>query len=97
MVVEVELEDFVRRSDHALALSVCDSFGTVLGDAHSQIVSRLDMSAMAARTARCVIEDIRLVPGDYSLTIALGDPTSAIDAIERVAATRRFGDSILIR
>jgi lipopolysaccharide transport system ATP-binding protein len=80
--IEMELDDFVGESDMTLMIYICDSFGTNLAQAHSKVQSSIDLTGVRQARARCVIEDLRLVPGDYTLNVAVGDSGANLDRID---------------
>jgi hypothetical protein len=80
--VDLELADFVGESDTTLMIWVCDVFGTNLALAHSRMQSSIDLAGLRGVRARCMIEDFRLVPGDYSLTVAVGDSGTNLDRVD---------------
>src|SRR5262249_8880019 len=71
--IELELGDFAAGSDTALMITICDLFGTSLASVHSKTHSSLNLAGLRRARARCVIEDLRLVPGDYMLTVTMRD------------------------
>jgi lipopolysaccharide transport system ATP-binding protein len=82
LVVELELENFVGHSDMTIMIYLCDVFGTSMAQAHSQVQSMIDLSGLRRARARCIIDDIRLVPGDYTLNLAVGDSGNNLDRID---------------
>jgi lipopolysaccharide transport system ATP-binding protein len=82
LVVDIEIGGLVGRSDHTIMLDVCDVFGTLLGRAHSHVHSSVDLTGVQHAIARCVIDDIRLLPNDYTLNVAIGDSTNNLDRVE---------------
>jgi lipopolysaccharide transport system ATP-binding protein len=82
VTIELELRDFVGTSDTTLSVSICDTFGTAIAQAHSWIQSTIDLSAARTAIARCTIEDIRLLPGEYRLDVTLGDSSDALDRVD---------------
>ena len=87
IAVELELAELAGESDTSVLLYICDAFGTPIAQAHSWIQSTIDFSGLRRATARCVIEDIRLLPGEYRLDVAVGD---AKDHLDRVDDALRF-------
>ncbi len=82
LVVEVEVGDMEGRSDTNLVLDIADTFGTRMAQAHSQHQSTLDLSGVEASRVRCVLSDLRLLPGDYVLSVAVGDCEDHVDRVE---------------
>jgi lipopolysaccharide transport system ATP-binding protein len=82
IAIDIELADFVAESDTTLMINICDMFGTNLAQAHSKIQSNIDLRGLRQVRARCVIEDCRLVPGDYMLTVSVGDCEDKLDCVD---------------
>ncbi len=82
LIVDIGFAHLAGRSDHTVMLDVCDAFGTLLARAHSKLHSSIDLSGMQNGTARCVVSDIRFIPGEYMLNAAIGDSTSNLDRVE---------------
>jgi lipopolysaccharide transport system ATP-binding protein len=82
LVVEIKFAGLTGRSDHTLMLDVCDIFGTLLSRPHSQVYSAIDLTGVHRATARCRIENLRFVPGEYILNVAIGDYSSNLDRVE---------------
>jgi lipopolysaccharide transport system ATP-binding protein len=79
---DIELSRIPARSDATVVVEICDTFGTHLAQAHSHIQSIIDLTGKSEANLRFAIEDIRLLPGDYSLNVAVGDATDYIDRID---------------
>jgi lipopolysaccharide transport system ATP-binding protein len=82
LAVELELADLDGQSDTTLEIYICDVFGTSLAQAHSKVQASIDLTGIREGRARCVIEDLRLVPGDYTLNVAVGDSGTNLDRID---------------
>jgi lipopolysaccharide transport system ATP-binding protein len=82
LVIEVDLRDFVGQSDMTVMLTFCDLFGTKLAQAHSKIQSNLDLAGLRSARLACRIDDVRLVPGDYVLNLAIGDSSDRLDCVQ---------------
>jgi lipopolysaccharide transport system ATP-binding protein len=82
IAVNLELADFMGESDMTLMINIGDVFGTSLAQAHSKCQSNIDLKGLRQVRARCVIEDFRLVPGDYTLTVSVGDSGTRLDCID---------------
>jgi lipopolysaccharide transport system ATP-binding protein len=82
LAVELELEDFAGESDMTLMIWLCDLFGTSLAQAHSKIQANMNLTGLRQVRARCVIEDLRLLPGDYTLSVGVGDSKSNLDRVD---------------
>jgi lipopolysaccharide transport system ATP-binding protein len=82
LAIDLELAEFTGESDTTLMIHICDMFGTSLAQAHSKIQSSIDLTGVSQARARCVIEDLRLVPGDYTLNLAVGDSGTNLDRID---------------
>jgi lipopolysaccharide transport system ATP-binding protein len=86
VLVELDLADFIGQSDTTVMLSLCDVFGTKLAQAHSKIQSSIDLTGLRAAKVTCRIEDIRLLPGDYVLNLAIGDSSDYLDQVHNAVA-----------
>src|SRR5262249_51862187 len=84
LAIDLELADFVGESDMTLMIDICDMFGTSLAQAHSTVQSSINLKGLRQARARCVIEDLRFVPGDYTLTVSVGDSGTKLDCIDNV-------------
>ena len=82
LVVEVELTGLAGQSDTRVVLDIADTFGTRLAQAHSHVQSALDLSGMDEARVRCLLSDVRLLPGDYVLGVAVEDCDDVLDRIE---------------
>jgi lipopolysaccharide transport system ATP-binding protein len=83
ITIDLELVDeFVAASDTTLMIYLCDPFGTSLAQAHSKIQASIDLTGLRHIQARCVINDVRLVPGDYTLQLAVGDSGTYLDRVD---------------
>jgi lipopolysaccharide transport system ATP-binding protein len=82
LAIDLELDDFIGASDMTLMIYIGDMFGTRLAQAHSKVQSSIDLSGLGKARARCVIEDFRFVPGDYTITVAVGDSGTNLDLID---------------
>jgi lipopolysaccharide transport system ATP-binding protein len=82
LIVEIEFAHLAGRSDHTMMLDVCDVFGTLLGRAHSKVHSSIDLSGVQEARARCIVNDIRFIPGEYTLNAAIGDSSNNLDRVE---------------
>jgi lipopolysaccharide transport system ATP-binding protein len=80
--IDLELANFVGKSDMTLMIYICDMFGSSLAQAHSKVQSSIDLTGLRQARARCVIDDLRLVPGDYTLNLAVGDTGTNLDRID---------------
>ena len=83
VVIEVSFSPAVRRPDITLLIEVCDPFGTILAQIHSWVVSSLDLSTANHNRVKCIIDDLRLLPGEYQINVALGDREDYLDRIDR--------------
>jgi len=84
LVIDLELGDFVGASDTTVIIYICDIFGTKLAQVHSKIQSNVDLKGIRQARVRCFLEDLRFVPGDYTLTIVVGDSKDFLDTIDNV-------------
>ncbi len=83
MTIELEIGgDFAGQTDNTIVFNICDMFGTSIAEAHSKVQSALDLTGLSSVTVRCMIDDMRLVPGDYSLTVRIGDSSDVLDRVE---------------
>jgi lipopolysaccharide transport system ATP-binding protein len=82
LVIDLELGDFVGESDMTLMVYLCDPFGTSLAQAHSKVQSNIDLTGVRRARARLHIDDVRLVPGDYTLNVAVGDSGTNLDRVD---------------
>jgi lipopolysaccharide transport system ATP-binding protein len=82
LVLELDIDEFVGHLDTTIIYNVCDMFGTSMAEAHSKVQAALDLTGLRSAKVRCLIDDVRLVPGDYSLTVRIGDSSDALDRIE---------------
>jgi lipopolysaccharide transport system ATP-binding protein len=82
LVIDLDLADFVGESDMTLMIHICDTFGTSLAQAHSKVQSTIDLTGLRQARARCVVGDFRFVPGDYTLTVAVGDSGTRLDCVD---------------
>jgi lipopolysaccharide transport system ATP-binding protein len=80
--IELELGDFVGESDMTLMIHLCDMFGTSLAQAHSKVQANIDLTGLVHARARCLIDDLRLLPGDYTINVAVGDSGTNLDRID---------------
>jgi len=83
LIVDIEFAGLVGRSDHKIIVDICDVFGTVLARAHSIIQSAIDLTGVRKARARCVVEDIRFLPDDYMLNVALAGGMDDLDRIDK--------------
>jgi lipopolysaccharide transport system ATP-binding protein len=83
--VELELGSHPRQSDTGIVIDLCDPFGTTIARANSRVQALLDFSELDAGRVRCVISNLRLLPGSYVINLALGDGTDFLDRRENVA------------
>jgi lipopolysaccharide transport system ATP-binding protein len=84
LAVDLELADFVGELDTTLMIYVCDTFGSSLAQAHSKVQSSIDLTGRRRVRARCTIDDVRFVPGDYTLNVAVGDSGTNLDRVDNV-------------
>jgi lipopolysaccharide transport system ATP-binding protein len=82
LAIDLELQDFVGESDMTLMIYLCDMFGTSLAQAHSKVQANIDLTGLRHARARCLIEDLRLLPGDYTLSVAVGDSGTNLDRVD---------------
>src|SRR5436190_249052 len=80
--VEVQLGGFVAQSDTTVMVHVGDIFGTSLAQVHSKIQGSLDLNGARESTVRCYLEDLRLLPGEYTLSVSTGDSENTLDRID---------------
>jgi lipopolysaccharide transport system ATP-binding protein len=84
LVVEVDVKQLVGNSSTHLMIFICDMFGTNLAQAHSKIQTGIDLAGYREARLRCTIDNLLLVPGEYTLTIAVGDSGTRIDCVDNV-------------
>jgi lipopolysaccharide transport system ATP-binding protein len=83
LFIEVEVGDLAGRPESCILLDLCDTFGTVLARANSQVQSNLSFTHLPTVTVLCHIEDVRLQPGDYMINVHLGDGMDSSDRVDR--------------
>src|SRR5262249_29182900 len=82
LAIDLELGEFLGESDTTLMIHICDMFGTSLAQAHSKVQSSIDLTGVIHGRVRCMIDDIRFVPGEYTLNVAVGDSGSNLDRVD---------------
>jgi lipopolysaccharide transport system ATP-binding protein len=80
--IDLELDDLAGESDTTLMVYICDMFGTSLAQLHSKVQSSIDLAGLRRARARCTVEDFRLVPGEYTLHVAVGDSGANLDRVD---------------
>jgi lipopolysaccharide transport system ATP-binding protein len=96
LTIELEFSRIPKRSEIGIVLDICDQFGTPLARGNSRVQSRIDFASRSCRQIRCTIENIRFMPGTYSLNVAVDDSSDYLDRVERailfsVEATDIYG------
>jgi lipopolysaccharide transport system ATP-binding protein len=82
IAIQLELGDFIGGPDTTITIQLCDAFGTSIAQMHSKIQSTIDLSGLHSARARCTINDIRLLPGEYRVDVGLGDSSDHLDRVE---------------
>jgi len=82
LTVDLEFSRIPQRSETGILLEFCDQFGTPLARANSRVQSKIDFSTAPRHQVRCTLENIRFLPGAYSLNVALDDASDYLDRIE---------------
>jgi lipopolysaccharide transport system ATP-binding protein len=82
LLVDVEVGDYPTRSDTGVVIDLCDQFGTMLARASSRVQSVLNLGNLSTPRVRCSVQNLRLLPGSYTLNVMLGDGTDEVDCVE---------------
>lgn len=82
ITIEVELGGIKAESGTQVIMHVCDVFGTSLAQVHSQVQGTLDLSGRTDMVVRCQIDDVRLLPAEYTLNVIVSDGSNPMDRID---------------
>jgi lipopolysaccharide transport system ATP-binding protein len=84
LTVDLEFTRLPQRAETGVVVEFCDQFGTLLGRANSREQSRIDFTSGPRHHLRCTVDNIRFLPGAYSLTVAVDNTSDYLDRIEGV-------------
>jgi lipopolysaccharide transport system ATP-binding protein len=81
-VIELVVSDMRGHGGSDILITFRDSYGTAVAQAHSYIQTELNLCREGRQSIHCRINDVRLLPGEYRVDLAVGDGDSYIDRIE---------------
>jgi len=80
--LEVTFDPSVVTYDYSLGIDICDLSGAPLGQLWTSSHSNLLLSDVPSGRVTCQVHSLPLIPGEYSLTIWVGDLEDWVDRIE---------------